>query len=128
MRADFDERPDQRLAPMNATPTAGLTYKLHHSRFGRATVKVLRVDDEWADCKILRGTLHGLSLGSVWGPGATKNLRIDHGSWVLLTPAQRVRYEKELKRLDKILKPMMDEIERSSRLGAEDYGITINAR
>ena len=57
---------------------------LSHSRFGRATVKVLRVDETWADCEVLSGTLRGMGRGAVWGPGDTKTVRIEHGVWTLV--------------------------------------------
>lgn len=68
-----------------SAPTAGLTYYLHHSRFGRATVKVLRVYDEWADCRVVSGTLRGMT--DDWGPGERKTVRIEHGSWVSNDPS-----------------------------------------
>lgn len=63
------------------TPEAGYKYILTHCRFGRASVKVLRVDDTWADCEVLCGRLRGIGRGAIWGPGDTKTVRIDHGVW-----------------------------------------------
>lgn len=73
------------LAPATGSaPLAGLKYMLNHSRFGRATVKVLHVDETWADCEVLSGTMRGMGRGAVWGPGDTKTVRIEHGVWTLV--------------------------------------------
>jgi hypothetical protein len=66
---------------------------LNHSRFGRATVKVLHADETWADCEVLSGTMRGMGRGAVWGPGDTKTVRIEHGVWTLVPngPAQERR-------------------------------------
>lgn len=62
-------------------PENGQKYILHHTRFGRATVKVTHVDGEWADCEILSGTLRGMGRGAVWSRGDMKTVRIEHGIW-----------------------------------------------
>lgn len=67
------------------SPKAGQKYALRHQRFGAATVRVLRVDDTWADCEILSGTLRGMGVGAVWRTGDTKTVRIEHGIWTPLT-------------------------------------------
>lgn len=69
-------------APFSA-PLAGQKYMLSHCRFGRATVKVTRVDETWADCDVLSGAMRGMGRGAVWGPGDTKTVRIEHGVWTL---------------------------------------------
>lgn len=76
----------QRLLPAApcSAPLAGQKYMLKHSRFGRATVKVTRVDETWADCEVLSGTMRGMGRGAVWGPGDTKTVRIEHGVWTLV--------------------------------------------
>ena len=71
-------------AACSASPLAGQKYMLNHCRFGRATVKVLRVDETWADCDVLSGTMRGMGRGAVWGPGDTKTVRIEHGVWTLM--------------------------------------------
>ena len=47
-------------------------------------MKVLRVDETWADCEVLSGTMRGMGRGAVWGPGDTKTVRIEHGVWTLV--------------------------------------------
>lgn len=63
-------------------PEAGCNYTLAHCRFGKATVKVLRVDETWAYCEVLSGTMRGMGSGAVWGPGDMKTVRIEHGVWM----------------------------------------------
>jgi len=60
-------------------PTVGETYVLNHSRFGKATVSVKRVDDTWADCVVLYGQLVGMM--DEWHIGDEKTVRIKHGVW-----------------------------------------------
>ena len=63
----------------------GRTMALHHTRFGRATVKVTRVDGEWIDCEIVAGKLRGMC--DEWGPGETKTVRESHCiSWTEVKP------------------------------------------
>lgn len=69
---------------LGSAPLAGQKYMLNHCRFGRATVRVLRVDDTWADCEVLSGIMRGRGLGAVWGQGDTKTVRIKHGTWTLV--------------------------------------------
>ena len=76
------ETTDDKAGAQGAAPMANCKYMLTHSRFGRATVKVTRVDETWADCLILSGTMRGRGTGAVWGPGDTKTVRIEHGVWV----------------------------------------------
>lgn len=59
-----------------ATYLLGKTLKLHHTRFGRATVKVVAVNGEWIDCEIVAGKLRGMT--EEWGPGETKTVRESH--------------------------------------------------
>lgn len=54
-------------------PEIGKTYQLHHSRFGRATVKVVAINGEWIDCEIVSGRLVGMA--DSWGAGETKTVR-----------------------------------------------------
>ena len=54
----------------------GKIYALRHQRFGRATVKILRADEEWIDTEIISGTLRGMTEN--WGPGDTKTVRRSH--------------------------------------------------
>lgn len=54
-------------------PEIGKTYQLHHSRFGRATVKVVAINGEWIDCDIVSGRLVGMA--DSWGAGETKTVR-----------------------------------------------------
>lgn len=67
----------------------GKTYALRHQRFGRATVKILRADDEWIDTEIVAGTLRGMMED--WGPGDTKTVRRSHCTFFLFPndPDQR---------------------------------------
>jgi hypothetical protein len=64
-----------------STPLVDCKYMLNHYRFGRATVKVTRVNETWADCEVLSGTMRGMGRSAVWGPGKTKTVRIEHGVW-----------------------------------------------
>ena len=57
-------------------PIIGHTYKLRHSRFGKATVKILAVEDTWIDVEVVHGTLCGMC--DEWGPGETKTVRREH--------------------------------------------------
>ena len=57
-------------------PKVGQTYVLKHARFGRATVRVTRVDDEWADTIVVSGKLVGMQ--DEWGPGDSKTVRLSH--------------------------------------------------
>ncbi len=83
---DQNNEPEQAsCAPAaGSAPLALGKHMLAHSRFGRATVKVTRVDETWADCEVLSGTMRGMGRGAVWGPGDTKNVRIEHGVWTLV--------------------------------------------
>lgn len=67
------------------TPEIGKTYKLHHTRFGRATVKVIAINGEWIDCDIVSGKLVGMN--DRWGVGETKTVRASHcHSWMEAKP------------------------------------------
>lgn len=68
----------------NQTPLAGSKYMLNHCRFGKAKVFVKSVDDTWAECKVISGTLRGRGRGAVWGKGDAKPVRIEHGVWTLV--------------------------------------------
>jgi hypothetical protein len=57
-------------------PEKGKTYALHHSRFGRATVRVESVSEEWADTTVVSGYLRGMR--DEWGPGDVKTVRLSH--------------------------------------------------
>lgn len=52
---------------------------------------VTRVDETWADCEVLSGTLRGFGRGAVWGPGDTKTVRIEHGVWTLVPNDKALR-------------------------------------
>ena len=55
--------------------TVGETYKLSHSRFGRATVRITNNGElsEWVEVEVVSGLLRGMC--DEWGPGETKTLR-----------------------------------------------------
>jgi len=79
----------ERLNKMHNEPKtvpleSGQKYELFHERFGKARVRILKLDDTWAECQILRGTLRGLGQGAVWGPGQIKSVRLTHGNWTQL--------------------------------------------
>lgn len=57
----------------------GNNYRLVHSRFGQATVRVDRVDEEWADTTVLQGVLRGMTEN--WGPGDKKPVRLSHSKF-----------------------------------------------
>jgi hypothetical protein len=78
------QKPGQIAGAHGRAPFVDCKYMLSHCRFGRATVKVLRVDETWADCEVLSGTMRGMGRGAVWGPGDTKTVRIEHGVWTLV--------------------------------------------
>lgn len=79
---DQNEAAQASCAPAaGSAPLALGKYMLNHYRFGRATVKVTRSDETWADCEILSGTLRGMGRGAVWEAGGTKTVRIEHGVW-----------------------------------------------
>lgn len=59
----------------------GRHYRLNHSRFGVATVKVMWADSTWAGCEIMKGTLRGMGRTATWGPGDSKTVRIDQAVW-----------------------------------------------
>ena len=68
------------MADIVWTPEIEKIYKLIHTRFGQATVKVTAVNGEWIDCEIVSGKLVGMS--GVWGVGETKTVRASHcHSW-----------------------------------------------
>lgn len=75
------------------TPKIGETYSLYHRRFGRAVVRVTGMDETWADCEIISGTLRGMGRFAIWEPGDTKPIRIEHGTWTPhnLTSAQETK-------------------------------------
>lgn len=66
----------------------GKTYKLHHCRFGNATVKILSVTaikdeckpylpiDAWIATEVVSGVLRGIN--DEWYPGDQKTLRQSH--------------------------------------------------
>ena len=60
----------------------GRRYRLHHSRKGKATVKVTGVvvgddgDDTWVDVIVVDGALQGIGVGSWRGPGDTLRVRM----------------------------------------------------
>jgi hypothetical protein len=85
------QQPGQFAPAHDSAPLVDCKYMLTHSRFGRATVKVTRVDETWADCVVLSGAMRGMGLGAVWGPGATKTVRIEHGVWTLVPNDQAQR-------------------------------------
>lgn len=57
-------------------PKIGDVVDVRTTRFGRATVKIRRIDDEWIDTEIIKGKLVGMT--DEWLPGDTKTLRISH--------------------------------------------------
>lgn len=61
---------------MNTRPEVGETVDVRTYRFGRATVKILSIDDEWVETEIVRGFLSGMR--DEWGPGDRKTLRLSH--------------------------------------------------
>ncbi len=61
------------------TPIAGNNYRLSHSRFGLATVRVDSVDDEWAQVTILQGVLRGMT--ETWGAGDKKAVRLSNSKF-----------------------------------------------
>lgn len=65
-------------------PVVGRKYALHHCRFGRATVEVLRVDREWADIKIVSGVLIGMRHR--WETGDENTVRLTHCDFESLKP------------------------------------------
>lgn len=63
---------------MNTEPEliVGGTYALRHVRFGRATVKILGITDEWIDTEVVSGVLRGMR--DEWHPGDEKTVRREH--------------------------------------------------
>lgn len=57
-------------------PKPGEVVDVLTQRFGRATVKVITIGQEWIDVEIVKGFLTG--TGDEWGPGDRKSLRIEH--------------------------------------------------
>ena len=57
-------------------PKIGETATVHHTRFGRATVKILNIHDEWIETEIVAGKLIGMR--DEWHPGDKKTLRLSH--------------------------------------------------
>jgi len=62
-------------------PEVGQTGELRHERFGRATVKVLAIVDEWMDIELLKGQLRGMGAGSIVNPGESRRVRRSHCHW-----------------------------------------------
>ena len=58
------------------TPKVGEIVDVRTQRFGRATVKILNVGEEWIDTEIVKGLLTGMTED--WGPGDKKTLRLSH--------------------------------------------------
>lgn len=58
------------------TPKVGEIVDVRTQRFGRATVKILNVGEEWVDTEIVKGWLTGMT--EEWGPGDRKTLRLSH--------------------------------------------------
>jgi hypothetical protein len=63
----------------------GATYKLRHSRFGNAKVKVVKVSGEWIDVEIISGTLRGAC--DFWTAGDVKTVRESHCTFTKLSGA-----------------------------------------
>lgn len=42
------------------------------------------MDETWAECEVLSGTLRERGRGAVWEPGNVKTVRIEHGMWTLV--------------------------------------------
>lgn len=59
-----------------ATPKPGDVVDVRAQRFGRATVKIISVGEEWIDVEIVKGRLVGMT--DEWGPGDRKTLRAAH--------------------------------------------------
>ena len=57
-------------------PKIGDIVDVSTTRFGRATVKIINVGEEWIDTEIVKGWLRGMTED--WGPGDKKTLRIEH--------------------------------------------------
>lgn len=57
-------------------PAPGEIVDVRTSRFGRATVKIVTIGEEWIDVEIVRGVLTGMC--DEWGPGDMKSLRVSH--------------------------------------------------
>ena len=57
---------------------SGHQYRLRHSRFGRADVRVTYVDAEWIDVVVTHGVLRGMGRGAVWEVGDEKRVRREH--------------------------------------------------
>ena len=53
----------------------GETYRLVHSRKGKAVVKVLGISGEWIDVEIVEGELKGIGSGSLREVGDTERVR-----------------------------------------------------
>lgn len=58
------------------SPEVGKIYDLRHSRFGRATVKIISITGEWIDVEVVSGVLRGMT--EEWFPGDTKTVRDSH--------------------------------------------------
>lgn len=57
-------------------PEVGEIIDVRTYRFGRATVNVISIEDEWIEVEIVRGWLQGMT--AQWGPGDRKVLRMAH--------------------------------------------------
>lgn len=62
---------------MAALPDVGKIYRVHHSRKGRATVRIETISDDeiWIDAVIIEGTLSGIGAGSVRMEGDAVRMR-----------------------------------------------------
>jgi antirestriction protein len=69
---------------MSDKPIQGETYRLRHSRLGRATVRVLQVNGEWIDCLIVKGKLSGMV--DDWNVGDVKTVRDIHSTFTKENP------------------------------------------
>ena len=66
------------------TPEVGKTYVLRHTRLGKATVKILRIDDEWISTEVVAGVLNGMR--DEWHPGDEKTVRSSHCTFYPIKP------------------------------------------
>jgi len=65
-------------------PAVGSVYLITHKRFGVAEVKVDSLDNAFAICTIIKGTLRGMLPYNTWGPGTVKPLRMEFVEWYLV--------------------------------------------